>query len=118
MTTVLVLYCLCVFVASLAGGALPQFIHLTHRRTQYVMSFVGGLMLGVALLNLIPHSFAEQGSITRTMMLTLGGLLTMFLLIRFFHVHAHEHCDTSDIAEVHHAHEGPCEHHHEPHDHV
>src|SRR5262245_21023906 len=115
----LTLYCICVVVASLAGGALPAFVKLTHRRMQLVMSFVGGLMLGVALLHLVPHSLAEQGSIDRLAGWTLGGLLTMFLLIRVFHVHAHEHGDTSDIVGEHeHSHEGPCEHHHEHHDHL
>jgi zinc and cadmium transporter len=113
------LYCICVAAASLAGGALPGLVTLTHRRMQFVMSFVGGLMLGVALLHLLPHSLAEHGSIDRVAGWTLGGLLTMFLLIRVFHVHAHEHGDTSDLVDPHdHPHEGPCEHHHEHHEHA
>ena len=59
----LIFYCICVAAASLAGGALPVMLKITHRRMQLVMSFVGGLMLGVALLHLLPHSLAEQGSI-------------------------------------------------------
>ena len=116
----LTIYCICVAVASLAGGALPSLVKLTHRHMQFLMSFVGGLMLGVALLHLLPHSLAEQGSIDRTAGWTLGGLLTMFLLIRVFHVHAHEHGDTSDLVddEHQHPHEGPCEHHHEHHSHA
>jgi zinc and cadmium transporter len=113
--SVLFLYCVVVALASLAGGILPNLVKLTHRRMQLMMSFVGGLMLGVALLHLLPHSLAEQGSIDRTAGWTLGGLLTMFLLIRVFHVHAHEHGDTSDVDHHHHEHEhehaGPCEHH-------
>lgn len=115
----LTFYCLCVFVASWAGGMLPRVMTLTHRRMQLVMSFVGGLMLGVALLHLLPHAVAELGSIDRTVGWLLGGLLTMFLLIRVFHVHAHEHGDTSDVVDVHHEpHGGPCEHHHAHHDQV
>src|SRR5262245_51305212 len=109
----LTIYCICVIAASLAGGILPALMTLTHRRMQLVMSFVGGLMLGVALLHLIPHSLAEQGSIDRLAAWTLGGLLTMFLLIRVFHVHAHEHGDTSDFGDAHrheHDHAGPCRH--------
>jgi zinc and cadmium transporter len=118
-TWLLITYCICVFAASIAGGILPAVIQLTHRRMQLVMSFVGGLMLGVALLHLVPHSLAEQGSIDRVAGWTLGGLVTMFLLIRVFHVHAHEHGDTSDLVEDHHhhPHEGACETHHEHHDH-
>src|SRR4029453_12091070 len=109
----LLVYCGVVVLASLAGGAVPGLVKATPRRIQLVMSFVGGLMLGVALLHLLPHSLAEQGSIDRAAGWTLGGLLTMFLLIRVFHVHAHEHGDTSDVAAEHPTHEGPCEHHHE-----
>ena len=113
----LTLYCICVAGASLLGGALPGLVKLTHRRMQFMMSFVGGLMLGVALLHLVPHAYVELSSIDRLVGWTLGGLLTMFLLIRVFHVHAHEHGDTSDVAGHHdHVHDGPCEHHHEPRD--
>jgi len=115
--SILLVYCLLVALASLAGGMLPGLVRLTHRRMQLIMSFVGGLMLGVALLHLLPHSLAEQGSIDRAAGWTLGGLLTMFLLIRVFHVHAHEHGDTSDVVDHHHHdHAGPCNHHehHEP----
>jgi zinc and cadmium transporter len=111
----LLIYCVFVVLASLAGGTLPGLVKLTHRRTQLVMSFVGGLMLGVALLHLLPHAIAEQGSVDRAAIWTLAGLLTMFLLIRVFHVHAHEHGDTSDVEDEHHhehEHEGPCDHIH------
>jgi zinc and cadmium transporter len=118
-TPLLLVYCICVVLASLAGGALPGLVKLTHRRMQLMMSFVGGLMLGVALLHLLPHSVAEQGSIDRAAVWTLVGLLVMFLLIRVFHVHAHEHGDTTDATHQHHHdhdHEGPCDHDHS-HDH-
>src|SRR5258706_6059997 len=106
-------YCAVIVAASLAGGLLPWLMQLTHRRMQLVMSFVGGLMLGVALLHLIPHSLAEQGSIDRLAGWTLAGLVSMFLLIRVFHVHAHEHGDTSDLIDQHqHSHEGSCQEHH------
>jgi zinc and cadmium transporter len=76
-------------------------------------------MLGVALLHLLPHALAHQGSIDRVAGWTLAGLLTMFLMIRVFHVHAHEHGDVSDLVGEHeHPHEGPCEHHHESHSHA
>src|SRR5690606_19138846 len=76
---------------------------------------VGGLMLGVALLHLLPHSVMEQGSVDRAMLWASFGLLTMFLLIRVFHVHAHEHGDVSDVVgPAHGAHEA---HGHAHHDH-
>lgn len=111
----LTIYCICVAGASLLGGALPGLVRLTHRRMQLVMSFVGGLMLGVALLHLVPHALHELKSIDRLGLWMLGGLVAMFLLIRVFHVHAHEHGDISDVAG-HHEHAGPYEHHHHHHD--
>src|SRR5438132_13194617 len=108
----LTIYCICVAAASLAGGAIPELVKPSHRQMQLVMSFVGGLMLGVALLHLLPHALAEQVSADRAAGWALGGLVTMFLLIRVFHVHAHEHGDTSDLrAGLSPPHPGPCEHH-------
>lgn len=119
----LVIYCILIFFGSLAGGFLPWLVKLTHRRMQVVMSSVGGFMLGVALLHLLPHSIAEQGSVDMAMGWALIGLLTMFLLIRVFHVHAHEHGEgvTDEHAHDHghhaeHDHAGPCAHGH-PHEH-
>ena len=82
-------YCLLVAVASLAGGALPSLLRLTHTRMQLIMSFVGGLVLAVALLHMLPHAAAETGSLDWAVWAALAGLLTMFFLIRTFHVHRH-----------------------------
>ena len=87
----LTIYCILIVAASLAGGWLPYLVRLSHRQMQLAMSAVGGFMLGIALLHLIPHANAELSSIDETVGWTLGGLLVMFLLIRVFHVHAHEH---------------------------
>src|SRR5258706_16178214 len=106
-------YCAVIVAASLAGGLLPWLMQLTHRRMQLMMSFVGGLMLGVALLHLLPHSVAEQGSLDRAAMWCLAGLLAMFLLIRVFHVHAHEHGEGAEDAH-HHSHDH-CDHKHHEH---
>jgi zinc and cadmium transporter len=85
----LIVYCLLVLVASLAGGLLPNLMRLTHTRMQFMMSLVGGLMLGVGLLHLIPHAVTLLGSIDQAMLAALVGLLFMFSLIRIFHVHQH-----------------------------
>ena len=84
-------YCALIVAASLMGGLLPWLVKLTHRRMQLTMSFVGGLMLGVAILHLLPHAVAKGISLDTAAFWALGGLLAMFLLIRVFHVHAHEH---------------------------
>ena len=86
----LAVYSFVCIVASLAGGWLPLLVELTHRRMQIAISFVSGIVLGIGLLHLLPHSFAELGSIDRTALWLLAGFLFMFFLERFFHFHHHD----------------------------
>ncbi len=86
---VLFLYCLLLIVASLAGGCLPSLVRLTHTRMQLMMSLVGGLMMGVALLHLLPHAVVETSSLDYAAWSCMSGLLAMFLIIRVFQVHQH-----------------------------
>src|ERR1035437_7953083 len=58
----LAIYCLLVLLASLAGGWVLLAMHLTHARLQTAVSFVAGLMLGMALLHFIPHAFHQNHS--------------------------------------------------------
>ena len=60
-TLLLLFYCAAVAGFSLVGGLLPNWVKMTHTRTQLVMSFVSGLMLGVALFHLFPHSVIMVG---------------------------------------------------------
>ena len=87
--SLLVLYCSALFAASVLGSGLPRLVVMTHTRTQMVLSLISGLMLGVALLHLIPHSFAAAASIDTVMLWTLAGLIFMLLLLRWFHFHQH-----------------------------
>jgi zinc and cadmium transporter len=57
---------------------------------QIAISFVSGIVLGIGLLHLLPHSFAELRSIDRTVLWVLIGFLFMFFLERFFHFHHHD----------------------------
>ena len=83
---------------------------MTHNRTQMVLSLISGLMLGVALLHLIPHAFVAAGAIDTVMIWTLSGLIFMLLLLRWFHFHQHDFasaaadCDLTSPDEHHHAH--------------
>lgn len=86
----LVVYCAFVLIASLAGGWLPLIVRLTHTRLQLAISFVAGLMLGIALLHFLPHAAAELRSLDRAVAWVLGGFLAMFFLQRFFHFHHHD----------------------------
>ena len=108
----IILYCLLVAAASFSGGMLPSLIQLTHNRVQLMMSFVGGLMMGVAILNMLPHGIVEAGSVDYVLRSVVLGMLVMFFLIRVFHVHQHGHGDNT------HGHEDTCHHRHDfDHDH-
>jgi zinc and cadmium transporter len=114
--SLLVVYCLLVLLASLAGGWLLLVIRPTHARLQIAISLVAGLMLGIALLHFLPDAAAQLQSVDRTATWVLGGFLAMFFLQRFFHFHhhdspegdpedcCHEHDETGDPHHAHHAH--------------
>ena len=106
----LVVYCVLILLASVSGGQLPSLVRMTHLRTQVLMSFVGGLMLGIALLHLLPHAEEILLSSSKTGMATLGGIVGMFLLLRVFHQHHHH----GPVGEDEHA---DCQHEHHIHNH-
>jgi len=89
-----VIYSIAIVFASLAGGWLPLMVRLTHTRLQISMSLCGGLMLGIGLFHMLPHSVAVLGSLDhsldRAVWWMVTGLLAMFFLIRAFHFHQHE----------------------------
>lgn len=108
------LYAVAVAAASALGGKLPALLTLSHTRMQVIMSFVAGLMLGVACYRLLPHAvetMAVEDAVQRTVWWLMIGLLFMFILLRTFHFHQHEH----EIEPGHeHSHEPGDEHSHEP----
>ena len=107
----LLIYCVLVMLASLAGGWLLLAVHLTHTRLQMAVSFVAGLMLGIALLHFLPDADEHLHSLDKTVNWLLGGFLTMFFVQRFFHFHHHDlpEGDPEDCG----AHE--CQHDHQHH---
>jgi zinc and cadmium transporter len=112
-TLLLILYCLSIAVISLLGGLVPTVVRMTHTRTQLVMSFVSGLMLGVAFYHLLPHSVALAGGargVDTTVWWLMIGLIVMLLLLRVFHFHQH---DFSKEERVQHNHDHGHDHHHE-----
>jgi zinc and cadmium transporter len=86
----LTIYCALVWLASLLGGWLLLIIRPTHTRLQLAISFVAGLMLGIALLHFLPDANEQLHSLDRTATWMLGGFLVMFFLQRFFHFHHHD----------------------------
>ncbi len=106
----LLLYSAAILFASLVGGYLPEIIRLTHTRLQVLISFVGGLMLGVALFHLLLHALLDSSRAEIPTVLTslALGVLTMFLLLRVFHFHQHD--VTPAYPGIEQTHHQPCEH--------
>ena len=117
----LAIYCLAIIAASLLGGWLPGAVRMTHMRTQLVMSFVAGLMLGVAVYRLLPNSLLQLDSafgtggpgasggnaIDTAVWWIMLGMVLMLLLLRLFHFHQH---DFSHEEHTHHQERGPDAH--------
>ncbi len=105
-------YSVAIVIVSALGGLIPDWITLTHRRTEIVVSFVAGAMLGVGLLHMLPHSLASEENLAGLQPIAafrwvLGGFLAMFFIERFFCFHHH---DVPDL-------EGEENNHHTCHDH-
>ena len=96
---VVLFYCALVVLASLLGGWLPSLMRLTHTRIQLLMSLVGGLMLGIGVFHLFPHSVNAQVSVDRAVWWMMFGLLTTFLLIRVFHAHEHAPPELDEVID-------------------
>lgn len=113
----LFMYCVAILGASLLGGWLPSLVDLTHNRLQLMISFVGGLMLGIGLFHMLPHAIVQldgAGATDRAMWWMTLGVLTMFGMLRAFHFHHHSPVDMEEFRHAQ-GHEG-CGHDHD-HDH-
>lgn len=97
-------YCLLALVAALAGGSLAIFLKLTHTRLQVAISFVAGLMLGLALVGLLPHASEQVGSGAKAAGWMLAGFLVMFFLQRFLPFHHHDVQEGSPVEPCGHTH--------------
>jgi zinc and cadmium transporter len=109
-------YCVLLIGAALFGGWATQHLNLSHTKMQTIMSFVGGLMLGIAVFHMLPHSvmMLGEGGMEISVNWLAGGLLVMFFLLRFFHFHQHGPGEVSPRDE----HEyGDCKHPHPLHEH-
>lgn len=90
MQTAYLIYAILTFVCSLLGGIVISKLKFSHTGLQILLSFVGGLMLAVAILHLLPHSVTELKGNTKTASVAmLAGILITFLLLRVFQVHQH-----------------------------
>ena len=72
-----------ILMGSVAGGALPLLSRM--ERSDALLSFSAGVMLGAAFLHMLPEAVAGAGM--SAMPLVLGGFLFLFLLERLVLVH-------------------------------
>jgi zinc and cadmium transporter len=93
-------YCVLIIVVSLGGGWLPSVWKLSHLGTQLLMSLVGGMMIGVSLLHLLPHSAAHLPNLTWMSWSLMVGILSMLFLLRFGHVHFHGEAHAPTVADI------------------
>jgi zinc and cadmium transporter len=112
MYELLVIYCILIAIASALGGSIPSFVKLTHRRIQMTMSLVSGVMLGVALLHLLPHAIHVLEHVELALRICLVGLMFMFFMVRMFHFHQH---DLAIDTEYDHPKKELCDHEHDHH---
>jgi zinc and cadmium transporter len=134
-------YCALILVASIIGGMIPVWFQLTHRWMQFAVSFVAGVMLGIAVLHMLPHAImdasvaatlssdssnasdpvlgtldASASAVRWTTISLLAGMLAMFFIERFFSYHHHDVPSDleDDLDEGHSNHP----HNHSDHDHA
>jgi len=92
VSLLLFFYSVAIVLASLLGGWLPTVMQLDHTRTQLLMSYVAGLMLGIAFYHLLPHAIstlAPAAGVDHAVWWLMVGLLLMFVLLRIFRFHQH-----------------------------
>lgn len=95
----LTVYSALIVAASLIGGAMPFLIRLSHTRMQTMISFVGGLMLGIGFLQLMPHAVHELHGAKPAAQWMMVGIVLMFVLLRLFHFHNHEPVVAEPVAK-------------------
>ncbi len=101
-----------ILVGALAGGALPLFASV--RRSDLLLSFSAGVMLGAAFFHMLPE--AVEGGGAAVVPFVLAGFLLLYLLERFVLVHVcaepgpNERLSTAGAPLPHHADEPAAEH--------
>src|SRR3954471_8356593 len=120
-TILLAYYCAIILIASIIGGMIPVWFQLTHRWMQFAVSFVAGVMLGIGVLHMLPHAILDATAAAEAMAIPmpaptnvpvtlnpnatavywimiwlLVGMLTMFLIERFFSFHHHDVPDSDE----------------------
>jgi zinc and cadmium transporter len=110
------LYTVAILVGALAGGALPLFASV--RRSDLLLSFSAGVMLGAAFFHMLPEAVELGGSAVVPAVVV--GFLVLYLLERFVLVHVcaepgpNRRLSTAGAPLPHHPGEHDHEHHGQP----
>ena len=89
----LTIYALLIFVTAFLSGMLSGLGRLSHIRVQLTMSAVAGLIIGIALLHLLPHSIksvATDDAVVTVALWVLAGIVAAVALLRMSGYHQHE----------------------------
>jgi zinc and cadmium transporter len=86
--TTIVLYCLAIMAASLAGGSLPLSKRIGHLRLQVYLSFAAGAMLGAAFFHMLPEAAELAGR--QFGLWAAIGVIGLYIVERFLSPHSHE----------------------------
>ncbi len=110
------LYTGAILLSALAGGALPLFASI--RRSDLLLSFSAGVMLGAAFFHMLPEAVERGGS--SVVPFVILGFLVLYLLERFVLVHVcaepgpNRRLSTAGAPLPHHEGEHEHEHHGQP----
>jgi zinc and cadmium transporter len=94
--TSLLIYSGAILAGTLAGGAIPLMASLKGRRTELLLAFSAGVMLGTTFIHMLPAAVHEGG--LRSLPMVLVGFLAMYTLERFALAHV---CEEPEGCEVH-----------------
>lgn len=90
-------------VASIAGGRASELGRISHTRTQVIISFVAGFILGMAIFHLLPHALETvrgTGAFENIALWIVAGILVLIVMLRMFDFHKHEFGDeASDLQQ-------------------
>ena len=89
----LITYITIIGLASYFGGYLSSIGQTTHRRAQFVVSFIAGFILGLAIFHLLPHALEITDDHDRhleVMIYLVAGVVVLIFVLHVFHFHTHE----------------------------
>ena len=90
---VLVTYGFFIFLSAYLGGLVSSRGAMTHTRTQIVVSFVAGFILGIAMFHLLPHGLeliSGPHSPAKAMSSMAIGVVAMIFVLHVFRFHQHD----------------------------